>query len=258
MMIATKPSELVLVHRERSQTCTNVCILDCVFICGRSVCGTRSQLTDVYTQTQRRSEVIGIGINEAKLCSNVKLKREKKLSEKMYTKQLRGHMSWKKTSILSRNEQTHTHTRHHMLSKQSSEYARAMPSCSVEQQTFNFVVSTLALKHFVYALQRRVYVVRSTSVDFSICLKRRNKFVLKWKNRARAIFFSISLVRSRQQKKKKQQQNHRRKYGLWAHELVSWLISCYCFFLFLSSFSRCCRLLLHTVCFPLSVHELWM
>lgn len=56
----------------------------CIYnIYGRSVCGTRSQLTDVYTQTQRRSEVIGM--NAAKLCSNVKQQERKKLVKKICT-----------------------------------------------------------------------------------------------------------------------------------------------------------------------------
>lgn len=79
-------------HRERktekSQTCsTNVCIINinCVFIyiylCGRSVCGTRSQLTDVYKH-QRKSEVI-------ERTSEIVLKtrsRGKDEIQKLYTK----------------------------------------------------------------------------------------------------------------------------------------------------------------------------
>lgn len=158
----------------------------------------------------------------------------------MYTKQLRGHMSWKETSIFSRYEHILTHARHHMMSKQFSVYARARYQATAVSNKYIRVFLLwfpLALKHFVYALQREVY-------DGSLDVGVRLIFQFVWKDelnsywnesigRARAqYFFSIPFARSCQQKKKKKKQQliHRHKYELRPHELVSWLIFCYCFF----------------------------
>lgn len=180
----------------------------------------------------------------------------------MYTKQLRGHMSWKETSIFSRYEHILTHARHHMMSKQFSVYARARYQATAVSNKYIRVFLLwfpLALKHFVYALQREVY-------DGSLDVGVRLIFQFVWKDelnsywnesigRARAqYFFSIPFARSCQQKKKEKTTTNSPSQVRTQATRVS--IVTY-FFVIVSFLFGFCRLLLHTLYFPLCVQCTW-
>lgn len=89
--------------RVKSNVHERTCIIDIVYLYGRSVCGTRSQLTDVCTQTQRKSEVI-------EWTSEIVLKtRSRSKNNKIVYKTAARTYELKKR-VFHRETITHTHT----------------------------------------------------------------------------------------------------------------------------------------------------